>query len=81
MIKVKDIITLSDGNKYGVVSKTNLNDINYYYLIDINNYHNIKFLFEEKELSLVEVIDKELLKKLVSIFASNMRKELKNISN
>lgn len=48
MIDIKDILTLSDGNQYGVVNKTINNNIIYYYLVDTKNPANIKFCYEEK---------------------------------
>ena len=38
-------MTLSDNNKYQVISKTIYEKITYYYLVDINDISNIKFLF------------------------------------
>jgi hypothetical protein len=77
MFNEKDILTLSDDNKYAVVSKCLLDNKIYYYLMDINNFA-IKFCFESDNI-LVEVNDKNELERLVSIFSKNMRKELREI--
>ena len=53
-IEIRDIITLSDNNKYIVISKINYEEKNYYYLIDINDKKNIKFCYEDNN-ELVEV--------------------------
>ena len=56
-IDEKDIIVLSDGNNYIVVKKATINDINYYYISDVNNKENIKFLYEDGN-ELVEIENK-----------------------
>ena len=56
-IDEKDIIVLSDNNNYIVVKKATINDINYYYISDINNKENIKFLYEDGN-ELVEIENK-----------------------
>ena len=78
MIDIKDILTLSDGNQYGVVSKTAKDNIIYYYLVDTNDYSNIKFCYEEKkanQIDLIEVSDENLIKSLLLSFADNIRNE------
>jgi hypothetical protein len=42
-IDIKDLINLSDGKQYAVCSKASYEDEIYLYLIDINDYQNIKF--------------------------------------
>ena len=63
-IEIKDVITLSDNNEYGVVSKTIYNDKVYYYLVDINNNSNIKFLFESEN-KLIELEDKKIIQTII----------------
>jgi hypothetical protein len=77
MFNEKDILTLSDDNKYAVVSKCSLDDKIYYYLMDIDSL-SIKFCFERNN-KLVEVNDRSELERLVPIFSKNMRKELREI--
>ena len=40
-INIRDIITLDGTNKYVVASKVLYEEINYYYLININNFVTI----------------------------------------
>lgn len=63
-IDIKDVITLSDNNEYGVVSKTIYENKIYYYLVDINNNSNIKFLFEEGN-KLLELEDEKLIQSII----------------
>ena len=70
-IDIMDTITLSDKNKYLVVSKVNHQDNTYYYLIDEENNKNIKFCLEEAETkSLTEINDSSLIQILVPLFAT-----------
>ena len=76
MIDIRDVLTLSDGNKYGVVSKTVKDNVVYYYLIDIKDNSNIKFCYEDKtpnQIDLVEVNDEKLIKDLLLSFAENIK--------
>ncbi len=78
MIDIKDVLTLSDGNKYGVVSKTTKDNKVYYYLVDTNDNSNIKFCYEsrnESQIDLIEVNDEELIKSLLLSFANNIKNE------
>lgn len=77
-IDIKDILTLSDDNRYVVASKTNYNNKTYYYLVDLNNYKNIKFCEEDKN-ELVEIEDAETIKKLLLLFINSAKDILKEI--
>lgn len=66
-MNIKDIVTLSDDNKYQVVSKTIYADTTYYYLVDVNDITNIKFLYENID-RLTEVEDAELISILLPKF-------------
>lgn len=66
-MNIKDIVTLSDDHEYQVVSKTIYEGKTYYYLIDINDISNIKFLYENID-RLTEVEDQELIKLLLPKF-------------
>lgn len=82
MIDIKDIITLSDDNKYGVVSKTVLDGKTYYYLVDVNHHENLKFCYEKNsgnELKLVEIEDKALIQKLIPLLASEIKDEVMSL--
>ena len=66
MINIKDILTLSDGNQYGVVNKTTKDN------------SNIKFCYEDKtsnQIDLIEVNDKNLIENLILSFANNIKNE------
>ncbi len=66
-----NIITLDDDNKYVIVSKVVIKNINYYYLIDINNVKNVKFCREERvgeTIILKEITDKEVITNLIRVF-------------
>lgn len=76
-IEIKDVVTLSDNIRYAVVSKVNYENNIYYYLTEIENIANIKFLVENKERnSLVEVEDKELIQKLLPLFVKESKEKL-----
>ena len=80
MLESRDFIKLNDGNTYAVISSTKDNNKLYYYIMDIHNKDNYKFCYEEKNndtLILVEENNTEQLKRLVRLFASNLRKEIK----
>ena len=79
-IEVRDLITLSDNNKYVVSSKTNYNGINYYCLVDINKAKNLMFCYEDKD-ELVEINDKELVNKLLSLFYESSKGLLNYLIN
>ncbi len=71
---IKDLVTLSDKNKYQVISKTVYKEKKYYYLIDINNISNQKILYENKD-HLTELNDQELINTL----APKLLKEIKDL--
>ena len=80
-IDEKDIIVLSDNNNYIVVKKATVNDINYYYISDINNKENIKFLYEDGN-ELVEIdnqntLDNVIVKMFNDIDLDDFLRELK----
>lgn len=75
IINITDVLTLSDNNEYVVVSKTNYDSIEYYYLIDKNNDANVKFCYLDND-ELVELGDKELTTKLIPFFVKEMDKIL-----
>ena len=78
-IDIKDLLVLDDNNEYVVVSKTIYNNKTYYYLMDINNNENIKFLLENGDLE--EIEDKILITKLLPRFLKEIQKELDNTGN
>ena len=79
-IKIKDVLTLDDKNKYVVVSIVNLENKSYYYLVDINN-NNVKFCYEYNN-GLVEIDDNELIRKLLPLFYNSAKDNLlSNLNN
>lgn len=74
-INIKDVITLDDNQKYVVVSKVFYENKNYYYIIDKDNFKNIKFVYEDKD-ELVEFNNKELITKLLPLFYEQVKDEL-----
>lgn len=71
-IDIKDIVTLSDNNEYGVVSKTIYDNKTYYYLIDVNDISNVKFLFEEEN-TLVELEDEKIIQTIIPKLLSEIK--------
>lgn len=65
-IDEKDIITLSNDVKYIVVKKTIYNDKFYYYIAEIDNPVEVKFLYEDNN-ELVEIEDENHIKTLVDM--------------
>ena len=74
-INIKDILTLSDNNRYGVVSKTNYQGKIYYYLVDVVNVENMKF-WVEGDNKLTEIEDKNLIKTLIPLLADEIKDEM-----
>lgn len=72
MIEIKDVVTLSDQNEYQVVSKVDFEYRIYYYLVDINEISNVKFLYENND-KLTEVEDEELVSKLLPMFYNEIK--------
>ncbi len=66
-IDIRDLITLSDGNKYIVISKVYYDNNDYLYLVDVNENNNLKYCYIEDD-SIVEITDEELNKKLLPLF-------------
>ena len=67
-MNIKDVLTLSDGKDYIIVSKTNYNYKIYLCLVDINDNKNVKFCYlDNDEVVLVkkEDITGELALKLL----------------
>lgn len=77
-INVKDIVTLNDHNKYVVISKTEVANKTYFYLIDISNYENILICYLEDN-KLKEVRDEQLVKQLLKLFSVELKDDIKNI--
>ena len=74
IMNIKDLVTLSDDNEYQVISKTNYEGLVYYYLVDMNDISNIKFLYENGD-KLTEVDDPDLINRLLP----RLLEEIKNV--
>ena len=75
-IEIKDIIKLADNNSYVVCSRTEFQGITYFYLIDLENNENIKFVQEvqrDNKTVVIEVEDKDLLQTLLPLFYENAK--------
>ena len=66
MIEMKDIVTLSDDKEYQVISKINYEGLVYYYLVDMQEISNCKFMYENDD-NLTEIDDEELISRLMPI--------------
>lgn len=75
MINQGDVLTLNDNNTYSVVASTTIDNVNYIYIIDQNDYTNVMFCKYDNKKGLEEVVDKKLVEKLMLIFG----KKLKNL--
>ena len=66
-IEVKDIVTLSNNSKYCVISTISYNNINYLYLINIDNKNDVKFVYyENNRLNVVK--DNSITDKIIPLF-------------
>ena len=74
-INIKDVLTLSDKNKYIVVSKASYENREYLYLMDINNNTNIKFCYLDND-ELVESEDKIINTKLLPLLIKSTKNSL-----
>ncbi len=68
-MKISDIITLSDQNKYVVASIVNHKNKTYLCLVDINNNQNIKYCYLDKDE--VVTINKESLSSILLLKMTN----------
>lgn len=75
MFETGNILTLSDDNEYSVVDQFNDNEINYVYLVDINNNKNIIYGKLEND-EIVEISDVEELEKVIKLIYEHTHKEL-----
>ena len=75
-VEIGDVLSLSNSNKYAVISKTTIERIDYLFLININNHNDIRYVYVEND-SVNKVKDEELLEKLKLIFLDNTLNYLK----
>ena len=68
MIEKGEILTLEDNKEYVVAATTILDNINYIYIMDKDDYSNFMFCAFDQKDGLYEVEDNELLDRLLKIF-------------
>ena len=66
MLNQGEILTLNDNKKYSVVYTTELNSKNYVYLIDQDDYTNTMFCEYDNNNGLEEVVEAEIIEKLLA---------------
>ncbi len=76
MIDIKDILTLSDNNRYVVANKVNYEGKTYLYLMDIDNNSNIKFCYLDN--NQVVLCNNDLDEKILLEFYKNTKSILNN---
>ena len=75
-IELKNIITLDGKDRYFVAGKHILDEITYLYIININNYQDVKIVMKKVEdniTKLIDVEDQELIQKLSIKFLKQTR--------
>lgn len=77
MIEQGEVLTLENDKDYVVASSTVLDEINYVYLMNINDYGDFLFCAYDEVDGLYEVEDKELLNQLIQIFDKDLNGERK----
>jgi hypothetical protein len=71
MININDTLTLDDNCEYVVLSKANLNNLEYYYLINLKDKNEVKICYFNGE-DLIESFDKNINTRLLQMFLSNL---------
>ena len=69
-MKNTKILTLSDNKEYVVLKDITVNGKEYMYLGDIENPNIIKYCIREKD-ELIEIIDKEIINKMIELYGLN----------
>lgn len=75
---IKDILTLSDKRRYVIASKTNYEEKDYLYLVDLADNKNIKFCYLDND-EIVIVSDIKLIEKLLPLLLKEMKSVLNDI--
>ena len=77
-MSIEDIITLDDGSEYFVLDITSYEDNKYVYCVEIDkeekptdNYKFFKLMMENGEEFMEDVVDEEIIKKILPIFTAN----------
>ena len=74
MLEQGEILTLDDNKKYSVVYVTDYNSKNYAYLVDQEDYLNNMFCEYDDKNGLQEVVDPEIVEKLLARFKMSTEK-------
>ena len=72
MLNQGEILTLNDNKKYTVVSSQMIDNTNYVYLIDQDDYTNFMFCKYDNNNGLEEVIDENIIEKLMIVFQKDI---------
>ena len=75
MLKQGEVLTLSDNKKYTVISTIEMDNNNYSYLIDNDDYSNMMFC-KIVEDDIEEITDHDLIEKLLIKFKNNLDSEM-----
>lgn len=75
MMNILDEIELDDNNSYVVVSKTRMDSRVCYYIVDKTNNSNYKICYEDND-DLVEIVDVNIIKRLLPLFLESSKDEL-----
>ncbi len=74
-INIKDILELSDNNRYIVVSKVFYDNKDYLYLVDVNDNDNLKFCYLDND-EIVEISDKDINTRLLPLFLDKVKETI-----
>lgn len=74
-IEIEDILTLDDDKEYIVISKANLENINYYFLIEDSDNPSTMFCYEDND-ELIDINDSKLIKKISPYLYKSIRNKI-----
>ena len=80
MISQSEILVLDNNKEYAVVSSIMLQNINYVYLVSMEDYKEFLICKYENN-RLEEIVDKDLLKLLIAKFNKDLKENLSKIIN
>ena len=71
MINQGDVVTLNDDKNYSVAYTAILNDNNYAFLVDQDDYTNTMFCRFNNDNGLEEIVEPEVIEQLLTNFVNN----------
>lgn len=80
MIEQGEMLVLDNDKEYAVVSSIMIQDTNYVYLVETEQYKEYKICKYEND-SLEEIVDQDLLRLLISKFNKDLKENLAKIIN